>query len=107
MSKIIKISAVAAAVAITFSATSTIAATTFDKAYRSETSNIKQYSKDKSQQIQTRYIVQLEDEQYVALLYNLLRSVTLYCLKKSLSTVSSIGAIESPAMTKRDIYDAA
>lgn len=62
MSKIIKISAVAAAVAITFSATSTIAATTFDKAYGSETSNIKQYSKDKSQQIQTRYIVQLEDE---------------------------------------------
>ena len=62
MSRIIKISAVAAAVAITFSATSTIAATTFDKAYGSETSNIKQYSRDKTQKIKTRYIVQLEDE---------------------------------------------
>lgn len=62
MSRTIKISAVAAAVAITFAATNSIAAPTFDKVFEPETSSIKQYSKDKSQQIKTRYIVQLEDE---------------------------------------------
>lgn len=62
MSKTIKISAVAAAVAVTLAATSSIAAPMFDKVFQPETSSIKQYSQDKTQQTKTRYIVQLEDE---------------------------------------------